>query len=337
MSLNGEEMRIVSDLHRNGLSVRAATLAVAMVTREHSRPENELLDIVRQYQNLEDSTDSLQAIGELKKLGWLVKSEWYGQDFIQQAPNLRDKIGERLNDSKVAARLKELRANLGSNIRFIGPMNDKVAYTSYLDLLHGAQREICLPMLGTSPNLSSVPIIKERARRGVRVRILLGSPDVVMEYRGRAMRTVAEDAISGWSRHIEGIKQAELRISKSKEDMIIATCMSIDSRILRFDIYDPLQQRSLQGFLIEAESPPGFNLNLVDLFQRYFDSAWRAAQPIQFSGKVQWWVRRGWRWAGVAIFSLLTVLTATSVWGLIFGSAAGTFLVNAVVSWRRSD
>ena len=61
-SLTPEELAIVDGLRHEGISNGSAALAVAMVTREHSRPENELRDIIRQYQHLESAAAASDAI-----------------------------------------------------------------------------------------------------------------------------------------------------------------------------------------------------------------------------------------------------------------------------------
>jgi hypothetical protein len=234
------------ELQRTGISLQASTVAVVMATREHARPLRELTDILRQYQNLEtpDSTD--RGVNELRAMGWLLETESYGLWLTHQAPNLRDVVEARLAMPGLSKEMQEMRSYLQPGIQIVGPMNDTSTYQTYLQLLQGAQSEICLPMLATTPNLSSVPIIQERARKGVRVRILLGSPELTTKLRGATMVRAAEDSIHGWSRHRQGHPKIEIRISSSAEDMEIASCMLIDRRLLRFDVYDPSKQRSLE-------------------------------------------------------------------------------------------
>jgi predicted transcriptional regulator len=279
-ALSHHELRIVAELQRTGLSLPVATLAVVMAIREHARPAPELTDIVRQYQHLENRATAEEAIGELRRLGWLVESESYGLMLVHQAPDLVDKLADRLRQPELSVALRELRSTFERNVSVIGPMKDKEVYQTFLEILRGAQSEICLPMLATSPNMVVVQILQERARQGVRIRILLGSPKLVAKLRGETMTRVALDAIHGWTQNASGISNIRLRISNSAEDMEIATCMSVDSRLLRFDIYDSLTQRSLQGIMIQVESPTGMELNLIKLFRRRFEESWTSAKPI---------------------------------------------------------
>lgn len=160
-SLNREELDIVRALRDVGISLPVATLAVVMITRDHARPENELADIVRQYQNLEDRSVAAEAIAELKRRNWLVISKSYGQELIHQSPDLKEKLAQEIGDPILPDKLLKLCSSLEPCIRILGSMNDRSIYGSYLDLLSAAQREICLPMLATSPHISSVSILQD--------------------------------------------------------------------------------------------------------------------------------------------------------------------------------
>lgn len=320
------------------MSRTMATLAVVMFTRGHARPEKELIDIIGQYPNLEDRGATEQALTTLKSMGWLVVTESFGQPITLAAPDLEEKMVEKTGKSALIDKLILLRSRstLEHQIRILGPMNTQEVYGTYLDLLRSAQREICLPMLATSPNLSAVKILQERARRGVRVRILLASPEVAAKFRGEPVAAKAREAIEGWTKNARGIPQMEIRIVHSPADMRFATSWTLDGRLLRFDIYDPFRQRSLEGYMIEVESPPGFDLNLITLFQANFDEAWNRAQPIHIPGRVWWWFTRNWQWWAFGVTALITLMLGMSSWGGIAASVSATFLFNALVSsWPR--
>lgn len=308
-SLLREEDALIGRLSHNGLSRGAATLAVVMATRQHARPEKELLDIVLQYPGLENLAVAEGALRELRSLGWVENREIEDASLTAQAGDLRRQIAERLGDSYVAEVLATLRANLDpSAARVVGPMNDEQVYSTYLELLRSAQTEICLPMLVTSSRLSSVEILRERAQAGVRVKILVGAPNVVASIRGPTMRATAEERIREWVRIFAGLPSAEVRVSHEIEDMWLASCMAIDRRIVRLDIYDPEVQRSLQGIMLEFANPSGLNLNLVRVFVELFDQAWLHARPVTGLGRFLWRWRRAWKvWVGL-IFAGLAFL-----------------------------
>jgi predicted transcriptional regulator len=111
-SLTSDERNIIQRLKDTGLPPASASLAVVMSTREHSRPEAELVDIVRQYMWLESSNDAREAIRYLKEKGWLEDYTTYGTTLVRQSAKLRKKIADELNDQSVKDQLKQIRRQL---------------------------------------------------------------------------------------------------------------------------------------------------------------------------------------------------------------------------------
>lgn len=336
MGLTADETYLINKLKQSGMSIQEATLAIVMVTRQHARLESELTDIVRDYPNLENASIAKETISKLKNLGWLVESKSYGQILTHQSEDLKEKIATTIGDLTIVQKLEMMRANLEDYIQILGPMHDRDVLSSFSGLISQAQRSINLPMLASSPNLSEVPIIQERARNGVEVRVLLGSPEVVVKLRGENTRQKSVESIKGWKEKAKGIPKMKIRIAHSVEDMIIATCASIDDRFLRFDIYDPFEQRSLQGIMVQIVSPSGLNLNLVHLFLKYFNAAWNRGQPLGKTEKLVWWIERGWQWWASIGFLGLSFLAArpnlSPVFENIFAGMAVAFLASAVIS-----
>jgi hypothetical protein len=158
--------------------------------------------------------------------------------------------------------------------------------------------------------------------------------------RGETMREIAEDRIREWSRNLSGLPCAEVRVCHSVEDMWLGSCMGIDRRLVRLDVYDPEVQRSLEGVMVELESPQGLRLNLVRVFVEAFDQAWRRAAPIPRMARALWWWRRGWKaWTGLLFVAL--ALVPVSIPGqqeLFMGIASGllaTALVESGAMLRR--
>jgi hypothetical protein len=330
--LSIDEKDIIMSLHNRSIPLANAALAVVMVTREHARPERELSHIIRQYEYIGDARTADTAIGNLKRIGWLTEVESYGQHLMQQAPDLRDKIAATIGDPAIADRLLAMRSNFEPNIRIVGPMNDSHVYSTYSDLIRSAQSEICLPMLATTPDLSSVPLLQDRARNGVQVRILLGAPNVVVKLRGESMRQAAEDSIHGWKKNAREARNIHIRLAHSVDDMLIATCMSIDRRILRFDVYDPERQRSLEGIMLEVNPPNGLVFNLNKIFQKHFDDSWDRAEPLRWSGKIEWYLGKSWQLLLVALFVGLAKWKETDlVLSGFFISLAASFALNCLV------
>src|SRR5690606_39013340 len=124
-ALTREELDIVERLGNAGIPRKTATLAVAMVTREHARPEAELIDIVRQYQGLEHREDAIAAISTLKTTGWLVEIVAYGSTLLRQAPDLRRQIASKLADDSLEQTLGSLRSVNDPAVTIVGSMTDE--------------------------------------------------------------------------------------------------------------------------------------------------------------------------------------------------------------------
>lgn len=235
--------------------------------------------------------------------GWIQRTVSYETTLTHQAPNLRELIAAELGDERISAQLLTLRANLEPLVQVLGAMKDEHVYHTFMDLLRSAQQEICLPMLATTPYDETVRILRERADAGVRVRILLAVPSLVAKWRGEPMRSIAAERIRQWVDHFSDRKSVEVRLSSSPEDMELATCVSVDGCV-RFDIYDPYNQRSLEGVMVEVVSPQGIAPNLVRLFQRMFDDAWgRSVSHRRFA--VTWrFLKRWWKlWLTLAVIA----------------------------------
>ncbi len=167
-----------------------------------------------------------------------------------------------------------------ASIRLLGPMTSKDAYGTFLDLLRHARTEICLPMLATPAYPVTAAILQERTRRNVHVRLLLASPDVAAKVRGGAIVEKARKAITEWKDVAQSHLKIEVRICHYVDDMCyLATPWTLDRHLLRYDIYDPKQQLSLTGYMIEFESRSGLDLNIVNWFQSRFYEAWKKASP----------------------------------------------------------
>jgi hypothetical protein len=294
IALRRTEQEIADSLTRTGLSAPVSVLAVVMATRAHARPEDEVVEIIRQYPRLEDVNIARQAVRDLLRLGWLESSESYEMEFTHQAADLREKIEARTGIPGTAERLYQMTL-LESPVKIVGAMTDQVVYSSFLDILGRAQNRIRLPMLATTPYPQTVRILRERAEAGVGIQLLLGSPGLVANWRGEKMRTIAAERLANWQRQFARYPNVEVRISRHADDMRIATCVGVDDTFVRLDVYDPVTQRSLQGVMIEIESSEGMKLNLVQIFFDLFDAAWRRALAPGRLASTRWFLRRFWK------------------------------------------
>lgn len=331
-ALTTEEMDIIHQLCDKGLERASATLAVAMVTREHSRPSGELIDIVRQYQGLEDRNTASTAVSALRGRGWIEPFDSYGVTLLRQAGDLRQKIADLAEDQGLPERLERLRRSEDPTIKILGNMNDDSVYTSFLELLRQASSEIRLPMLATTPSLEAAEILKKRAADGVKVRVLLGNENVVVKLRGESMRKVCSEAIEGWSNHAKASPNMQVRVCSNADDMLLATCLVIDDRVLRIDIYDPYKQRSLQGTMVEVRAHENMRPNITSIFINAFEQAWNSAYPGSRFKSIARTVSIHWQLAFFFAFSFVCyAIKFDSSTLSILTSSAATFLVNWLV------
>lgn len=345
-TLTEDEIDIIQRLEQSGLRRTDATVAVVMTTREHARPRVELLHILRMYQGLESPGDVDGAVDRLIGNQWLEVKTSYDLTLVKQASNLRLLISQKVGVASFERKLKSIRQNIESCVEIVGSMTDEDSYLTFLGRLRQANTEILLPMLATSPDLQSIPILLARAAAGVRIRILLARPDLVARLRGESQRKTAEDAIRGWARQFKGIANVEIRLASRLTDTYLATCLLIDDTVLRLDVYDPHQHRSLQGTLLELRSERGTVWNVTRIVRRVFDEAWNSAIPIRRLGRFRRCLKKWWQLWLAIVFAVLAVFlyqkgdSATAqqyqVLSSILGSASGSFLVNWIVdSWGQ--
>ncbi|WP_143254270.1 phospholipase D-like domain-containing protein [Amycolatopsis keratiniphila] len=307
-TLDRSELRIAQDLQQAGMTRSAAILAVVMATRGYDRPERDLAEIVRHYPGLESIAEARLAIQDLLHRKWLTRNVIHGVTVTGRVPRLADLIATRLGDQGIADRLLTLRVTLEPYIKVLGPMEDSSVFHSYLDLLRSARSEICLPMLVTPPYEETVRALRERAEAGVRIRILLAAPTLAAKWRSETMRTISTERIDAWVREFKNHPNVEIRLSRTAEDMELATCFSIDGEIVRFDIYDPYRQRSLEGVMIEVAAPQGMLPNFVRIFLRLFEEAWSGAVHVSIRARILWFFRKRWKAWFAILFLLLAFL-----------------------------
>jgi hypothetical protein len=337
-----KEMQISQDelvrrLRSVGMNESVARLAVIMHIYRYERAEEGIIRIVGRHVGLEDHSVAGRAVSELKGMKWLVPLSFHGWPYLAAAPDIARMMAEKLNDLSLEGQIQQLRVAPDSDsVRILGGMNKIEVYVTFLEALSSAKNEICLPMLATSPDQYSLPIIQERAKKGVRVRILLGSPELVSQLRGEHQKYRAEEAFKEWKNSAKGIKKIQVRVVHTVDDMLIASGLSVDGRLVRSDVVD-LHRPTLEGIMVKFE-PSGSNdtLNMVRLFQLYFDDVWRRAKPRGFFRTLWWRLAKGWQWGLFALFALLGLIINTSLkdtfWTGVVGSVAATFLVNALVA-----
>ncbi|KFU75984.1 hypothetical protein SAMN04489729_1893 [Amycolatopsis lurida] len=306
------ELRIVQDLQHAGLTRSAATLAVVMATRRYDRPERDLAEIVRHYPGLESVTEARLAIQDLLHRKWLTQTVIHGVAVTGRVPSLANLIATHLGDESVADSLPAVRVTLEPYITILGPMENSSVFHSYLSLLRSARSEICMPMLVTPPYEETVRALRDRAEAGVRIRILLAAPTLAVKWRSETMRSISTERINAWVHEFRNNPTVEIRLSRTAEDMELATCFSVDGETVRFDIYDPYRQRSLEGVMIEVAAPQGMLPNFIRMFLRLFEESWSNSVQVSRLARFLWFLRKQWK-SWLAIFFLLLAFVPTPV------------------------
>jgi hypothetical protein len=328
MPMGHYEAEIIRALRKTDLTLSTATAAVMIATQLGARPRAELVEILATYPGLGNQSTADDAIEQLSSLGWIEEAEADGLLLMRQVADLRTRISHRLCNPDVADQLQGVRASHNHTARIVGAMYDEDVFDSFLDLLRSAQHEVRLPMLATAPYAATVGILRDIASRGVRVRCLLGSPQAVGSIRGGEMRSVSERRIEEWRTALRGLDTAAIRITDDVDDLALATCVSVDGRVLRVDVYDHLKQRSLQGVLAEFRSPAGFKLNVQLLFDRLFEEAWAKATPAGRLGTSRRWLRLYSQYltaAALAVAGLIVAGSSPAVSGFCMGLASALY------------
>jgi hypothetical protein len=317
MDLSPAEQDVIATLTRRGMAVIEATTLVIMVARSLARSRAQLVDVVLTgYPGLENRTETDAAVGKLLATDWLVESSTVGLTLCTAAPEVVGRIADYTKDPSAAERLMEARARQDPSVLMLGLINSEEKRLAFLAALRFAQREV---------------------RQGVRLRILLASPEVVARLRGESQRQRGHDSVSGWAALTKDWPNTEVRVAQNPVDMLMAASCSFDESRAQLAVYDIRRQRSQESTVLEVHRS-GFSPNLITLFNEYFDAAWHRSRPTGRAGRTAWWVNRlGWEIV-LLISTILTALFLVSlpVLGNITGGVAATALVTVMTRYRTS-
>jgi hypothetical protein len=336
MDLSPAEQDVISTLTRRGMAVIDATTLVLMVARSLARSRAQLVDVVLTgYPGLEDGGETDAAVGRLLTEGWLVEWPTAGVILCTAAPEVVGRISEYTDDPSIGERLMEARARLDPSVRLLGLINSDEKRVAFVGALRFAQREVRLPFLATPATIEPVGDLESRARQGVRLRILLASPDVVATLRGESQRQRGHDSVEGWTALARNWPNTEVRVAQKPVDMLMAASCSFDESRAQLAVYDIWKQRSQESTVLEVHRS-GFSPNLITLFNEQFDAAWHRSRPTGRTQRALWWVNRlGWEIV-LLVSATLTALFFVSVpvLGNIAGGVAATALVTVMTRYR---
>lgn len=323
-SLTTEEIEIISALTKIGYARPFATLMTVLFSRQHARPENELLDTVSTYPWLKDERDRNRAYQEMKDGGYLIDlpSSSGLPPIIKAAPGIQDKLSREIPQCR--EQILAL-SNIRSNVKILGHMGDPDVYDTLPPFLERAQTSIVMPMIMTTPENARIETLIKQAELGVKIRILLATPKLAGQIRGNTNAPESRNRIYKWKEAAKSSKNLDVRVTRHDGDIKNASSALIDGSILRYDIYDNANNRSTQGTMIEVSAPGA--TNIVRLFSDDFNDSWRKARPLGIAKSVNWALAR-WGWGVIALLAIGAALS------LVVGkTAALPLLLGAVASY----
>ncbi|MFB8777279.1 hypothetical protein [Streptomyces broussonetiae] len=315
----------VEQLVTAGFSPVDSRVLTAMVSRRYARERLKLIDVLSGHIGLENVSEISGAVDRLTARGFLTHVPYSGRHLLSVSPDYASHLrNSGLTDA--ADSLESLMWAPVTRFQSLGPMTEPGTLSSFLQAVSGAQRVIRLPFFSSSAEIEGIEALEQRCRAGVELRILLGSPKTIKEIRGPSHAARARRSIESWTAKTRRWPNTEVRLAQSVEDVEYGSSMSIDGRLLRMDVHEPLAERSLAGEMLLVHETGG---NLIRLFDKTFDEIWERSLPVKGFARL----RRGvasWRWSIVAATLLAASVTVPdSVWQDLASGAAVTAIFAA--------
>lgn len=267
-----EAIRKFSEL---GVDETDARVLVAMLRYRLARPKDELIRVLQRFPNLEDAERTSQAVDRLLQLPALQEDK---NGFLYLS-----ETAEIAAEPRFRKLIKDL-YNVNPVVRVIGPPSNGSSYTGFLDLLSGSLKSVDLWISSASSYQSALDILSDRARSGVKVRVLLADPKLVASTRGISSSSVAHKTNASWRNAENLVPNLAVRRYTSSSGFAYSGSALIDQKILRINVFDHNSQRGMDGTLIEVHSQTITTNNLTELYIDEFDRAWARALPFGFWG-----------------------------------------------------
>lgn len=281
-----QELNIIDEIDRKHvLSPIKANLLVIMTVRSFYRSKADLAGILNEYPNLDNRSKLIGCIDECLREGYLSEKVEGGIRICYQSQDNLDKFLEQISSEEIREKLKNIKEEYQSHSvvtdfgLLSGAHSKGDVYIRFLKRLESAQREIWLPMLNTDAHEKTIEVLKERANSGVKVYILLAHYKKVV----KNIRSIRESNIPKWVEAVKNVKNIEIRIYSESKYARLASTMLVDDRILRIPIYDPKQQKSTNGQLLEFYSQ-NLELNIVGILKDEIQRAWESSVSANLKG-----------------------------------------------------
>ena len=339
-----DQKEIITELEKNGSFLETKTrLLVLMSTNNYRRTVSDLAGILCEYPGMPDQKELVTCINNCISEGFLKLSNNYGINFCCQDQeclekflnSLPEEIQKKIVDSRISYLGSECVTVLGL---LSGGSSDGYINASFLQRMKEARKEILLPMLNTSPNENVINILKDQAKNGVKVRILLPDYKKVVS----VIRGGKEDMTKEWVDKLRDIPNIDIRIYSTIKDAEIYSSLVIDKTLCRICVFDHIRQKSSNGTLIEINRN-GYDLNLMDIFLDKFEDIWLRSRPVSES-KIIHFLKdiRTWGFVGMLVSLIVFFRTtppvneiALNVFMVLGGSFVTTTYHSGIRLWKN--
>ena len=326
MVWSAAENTTIQVLENDGFGPIDARIMTAMVSRRYAREFPKLVDVLSGHVGLEDTIAINSGLQGLLSREILTQTPYSTRILTSISPNYDERLRE-LNHQKSADALKPLQESPIPRFASLGPMTDPRVLQTFRDAVSGAQRIIRIAFFTSLADIEGIDDLHNRAQAGVIIRILLGSPRVMDTLRGHSHRQRAIRAINSWTAKTRNWPNTEVRLANRPQDIECGSSLSVDGRLLRFDVHEPLAERSLMGEMLLVQEAGG---NLIRMFDTNFDSAWNRAVPTRGLARVRS-VVFSWKWTlATVVATVLALSLKASAWREIVAAIAATCLFAAL-------
>lgn len=281
-------MKAVSDLRRilisSGLSASEAKILTRLLTTPMDRPRTELINYFRRFSEIADMSSESQEVGlaSLLERQLIIRDQKLDGDeylHISSCQQISSLLGVDVEELEL--RIAEAQRALSWQASIMDHSGSSIPLTSWLEMLMEASSSIDLCIFASAYEVVT-PIVMRAAQSGVRVRVLVGDPNLVAQVRGGRERGPASKALATWlslrKSSGPGATLIAVRSIKRREDLAITGSSLIDKKILRFTIFNPETERGSEGKLLAVVSEQReSSLNLIRIYQTAFDKAWERA------------------------------------------------------------
>lgn len=339
MSWTPSENRTILQLEADGFGPIEARIITAMASRRYARDTPKLIDVLSGHVGLEDTLLVSASLQSLLNRSVLTHISYNGRHLTAIDPNYAERL-RATNYAKSAEVLEALQASPIGRFKSLGQMTDNHILETFTEAVLSAQRIIRIAFFASLADIEGIEALHGRAQAGVEVRILLGSPQVMEQLRGRSHRKRAVRAIDSWRAKTHDWPNTSVRLATQVRDIEYGSSLSVDGRLLRFDLHEPLAERSLLGEMLLVHETGG---NLIRMFDATFDDAWHRAFPTKTVARL--WKRLiDWKWSVATVAAVCwTLALPGSGWREIVAGVAVTCFFAALdenkdrikMYWRR--